>query len=115
MAFYNGISRSGNRIALMSEECLRKASEGVTALLFDPFSVEAIDLAVGRIAIDERLRAELDREGAIRLKVFSCEHTAKASPALHRRAARRPVTDEDRWLLSLDWMKDSNPPRKATS
>jgi glycosyltransferase involved in cell wall biosynthesis len=88
---------------------------GDAALLFDPFSVEAIADAVRRMATDEQLRTELVRKGKRRLKDFSWERTAKAYRAVYRRAARRPLTDEDRWLLSWDWMKDSNPPRKATS
>jgi len=88
---------------------------GNAALLFDPFSVEAIADAVRRMATDEQLRTELVRKGKRRLKNFSWERTAKAYRAVYRRAARRPLTDEDRWLLSWDWMKDSNPPRKATS
>jgi hypothetical protein len=37
---------------------------------------------------------------------FSWERTAKAYRAVYRRAACRPLTDEDRWLLSWDWMRD---------
>jgi len=115
LAFYNGISRSGNRVALMSDECLRKASEGVAALLFDPFFVEAIADAVGRMATDEQLRTELVRKGKRRLKKFSWERTGKAYRAFYRRAARYPLTDEDLSMLKWDWIKDSNPPRKVTS
>jgi glycosyltransferase involved in cell wall biosynthesis len=79
---------------------------GDAALLFDPFSVEAIADAVHRMATDEDLRAELAGKGARRLGDFSWERTAKAYRAVYRRAACRPLTDEDRWLLSWDWMRD---------
>jgi glycosyltransferase involved in cell wall biosynthesis len=79
---------------------------GDAALLFDPYSVEAIADAVRRMATDEDLRAELARRGARRLRDFSWERTAKAYRAVYRRAARRALTDEDRWLLSWDWMRD---------
>jgi glycosyltransferase involved in cell wall biosynthesis len=88
---------------------------GNAALLFDPFSVEAIADAVRRMATDEQLRTELVRKGKRRLKDFSWERTAKAYRALYRRAAHHPLTEEDRWLLGWDWMRDSNPPKKVTS
>jgi len=83
---------------------------GDAALLFDPFSVEAIADAVGRMATDEQLRTELVRKGKRRLKDFSWERTAKAYRALYRRAARRPLTDEDRRLLNWNWMRNPRPP-----
>lgn len=78
---------------------------GDAALLFDPFSVEAIADAVRRIAADEHLRADLTRKGGRRLQDFSWERTAKAYRAVYRRSARCPLTEEDRWLLSWDWMR----------
>ena len=88
---------------------------GGATLLFDPFSVEAIADAVQRMATDEHLRDELIRKGQRRLKDFSWERTAKAYRAVYRRAARRPLTDEDRWLLGWDWMRDQRPAEKGTS
>ena len=79
---------------------------GNAALLFDPFSVEEIASAVRRMATEPSLRADLVRKGQRRLQDFSWERTAKAYRAVYRRAARRPLTDEDRWLLSWDWMRD---------
>ena len=88
---------------------------GDAALLFDPFSVEAIADAVRRMATDKDLRAELVGKGELRLQDFSWERTAKAYRAVYRRAARRPLTDEDRWLLSWDWMRDTRPAEKGAS
>ena len=79
---------------------------GDAALLFDPFSVEAIASAVHRMATEPGLRAELERKGQRRLQDFSWERTAKAYRAVYRRAARRLLTDEDHWLLSWDWMRN---------
>jgi glycosyltransferase involved in cell wall biosynthesis len=76
---------------------------GDAALLFDPLSVEGIAGAFARMANDEGLRDELRRRGARRLADFSLERTAKAYRAVYRRAAGRPLGEEDRWLLSHDW------------
>ena len=79
---------------------------GEAALLFDPFSTENIAEAVEKMATDSGLREKLRQNGIRRLKDFSWERTAKAYRAIYRRAAQRPLTDEDRWLLSWDWMKE---------
>lgn len=108
-AWQEGVPVACSKIAALREQT------GDAALLFDPFSVEAIADAVHRMATDEQLRTDLVDKGKRRLKDFSWERTAKAYRAVYRRAACRPLSDEDRWLLSWDWMKDSNPPRKVTS
>jgi glycosyltransferase involved in cell wall biosynthesis len=74
------------------------------ALLFDPFSVEEIIGALARMATGQSLRDELRRRGARRLEDFSLERTARAYRAVYRRAAGRALGEEDRWLLSSDWM-----------
>ncbi len=79
---------------------------GDAALLFDPLSVEAIAQAVVQMATNGNLREELQRRGARRLQDFSWERTAKAYRAVYRRAAGRPLSEEDRWLLSWDWMRE---------
>jgi hypothetical protein len=63
---------------------------------------------------DEQLRADLAARGARRLQAFSWERTAKAYRAVYRRAARRPLSDEDRYLLGWDWMS-SRPARTPRS
>lgn len=85
---------------------------GDAALLFDPFSVPFIADAVRRMATDEHLRTELICKGKLRLCDFSWERTAKAYRAVYRRAARRPLSDEDQWLLSWDWMRNPNSMQK---
>jgi glycosyltransferase involved in cell wall biosynthesis len=81
---------------------------GDAALSFDSLFTEAIVEAVRRMATDGNLRAR-------RLKDFSWERTAKAYRAVYRRAARRPLTDEDLWLLKWDWMRDTRPAEKGAS
>jgi glycosyltransferase involved in cell wall biosynthesis len=91
------------------------ASSNVTALpdqvkdagiLFDPRDVPAIAAAVARLATNEALREDLRQRGRRRTKDFSWERTAKAYRAVYRRAADAPLTDEDRWLLQWDWLRD---------
>lgn len=75
------------------------------ALLFDPFAVETIALALARMATEEELRDELRRRGARRLEDFSLERTAKAYRAVYRRAAGLELGEEDRQLLGRDWTR----------
>lgn len=79
---------------------------GDAALVFDPFSVEAIADAILQMMTMPQLRAEYIEKGKARLADFSWERTAKAYRAVYRRAARQPLSEEDRWLLSWDWMRD---------
>jgi glycosyltransferase involved in cell wall biosynthesis len=79
---------------------------GRAALFFDPLSVEGIADAVSRMATDFALREDLRRRGRLRLRDFSWERTLKAYRAVYRRAAGRVLNEEDRRLLSWDWMRD---------
>lgn len=80
---------------------------GDAALLFDPNSVDEIATVLHQIAIDSKLRLTLQKKGVYRLQDFSGERTAKAYRAVYREVAKTPLTEEDRWLLSWDWMKNS--------
>ena len=82
---------------------------GDAAVLFDPLSVEAMAEAIARLATDAALRDEMRARGRQRLNDFSWERTAKAYRATYRRAAGRSLNEEDRHLLSWDWMR--NPQR----
>jgi len=77
------------------------------ALMFDPHSVESIAAALREIVTDAHLREILKQRGTRRLRDFSWDRTAKAYRAVYRRAARRVLTEEDRWLLTWDWMQDA--------
>lgn len=79
---------------------------GDATLLFDPLSVEAIAQAIAQMATNGDLREELQRRGARRLQDFSWERTAKAYRAVYRRAAGQPLSEEDQWILSWDWMRE---------
>jgi glycosyltransferase involved in cell wall biosynthesis len=94
----------GAPVACSSVTSLPQQAAGA-ALLFDPFDVWEIARALERMATGERLRDELRRRGARRLEDFSLERTAKAYRAIYRRAAGRALDEEDRWLLSWDWMR----------
>lgn len=83
---------------------------GDAALLFDPLSVDAIADAAAQMATNAELRESLRQRGAKRLEDFSWERTAKTYRAVYRRAAGYPLSEEDRWLLSWDWMRE--PQRK---
>ena len=102
-AWYEGVPVACSTVTSLPEQA------GDAALLFDPYSVDAIANTVRRMATDERLRRELTHKGRRRLMDFSWERTAKAYRAVYRLAAKRPLTEEDRWLLSSDWMQ--NPKR----
>ena len=82
------------------------------ALLFDPHSVESIADAMRKLSADSSLRQELQTSGFRRLKDFDLGRTSKALRAVYRRAARFPLTEEDRWLLNWDWMRDSHENRE---
>jgi glycosyltransferase involved in cell wall biosynthesis len=79
-------------------------------LLFDPKDVDSIAEALRRMATEDDLRANLRRLGYRRVMDFSWERTAKAYRAVYRRAANISLSEEDRWLLEWDWMRE---PEKA--
>jgi glycosyltransferase involved in cell wall biosynthesis len=77
-------------------------------LLFDAKSVSAIADAMQRMATDADLRRVLVERGYRRVKDFEWTRTAKAYRAVYRRAAGVTLNDEDRWLLTWDWMREPN-------
>ncbi len=77
------------------------------ALLFDPYNVSEIAAALETMDSDAALRARLKWKGTQRLKDFSWERSARAFRALYRKAGRQFMTDEDRMLLSWDWLRHS--------
>ena len=86
---------------------------GDAALLFNPLSVDAIAEAVAQMATKPELREGLKQRGTRRLQDFSWERTAKAYRAVYRRAAGYPLTEEDKWLLSWDWMREPQKKKEA--
>jgi glycosyltransferase involved in cell wall biosynthesis len=102
-AWYEGVPAACSTVTSLPEQA------GDAALLFDPFSVEAIAEVLQRMATDEHLRQDLIEKGKKRLDDFNWERTAKAYRAVYRRAAGRPLSEEDRLLLSWDWMRNPKP------
>ncbi len=80
------------------------------ALLFDPYDVESIAEALTQLNRSAELRSRLRELGYRRLADFDATRTAKTYRAVYRRAARRSLGDEERRLLSWDWMR--NPERR---
>ncbi len=76
------------------------------AYLFDPNDTASIAEAVAAVMTNVALQQELRTRGYQRVKNFDWSRTAKAYRAVYRRAAGRPLTDEDRSLLQWNWMRD---------
>jgi glycosyltransferase involved in cell wall biosynthesis len=85
---------------------------GNAGLLFDANDVSAIAQALEQMCTDVALREQLVERGYKRVKDFDWSRTAKAYRAVYRRAAGAVLTEEDRWLLSWDWMRE--PDRSPT-
>jgi glycosyltransferase involved in cell wall biosynthesis len=86
------------------------------ALLFNPYRVDDIAAALETMDSDDTLRAQLKWRGKQRLKDFSWDRSARAYRALYRRAGHQEMTDEDRMLLSWDWLRHDTPtPEKVRS
>lgn len=77
-----------------------------SALLFDPKDVQDIARALARMAMKADTRQMLIERGYRRVKDFDWDRTARAYRAVYRRAAGHPLTEEDRWLLQWDWMRE---------
>jgi glycosyltransferase involved in cell wall biosynthesis len=82
---------------------------GDAALLFDPYDVADIARALQTLHGQPPLRQELIAKGRRRLNDFNWERTARAYRAVYRRAAHAALSDEDRKLLSWDWMSQNAP------
>lgn len=76
------------------------------ASLFDPNDTASIADAVAAVMTNVALQQELRTRGYQRVKDFDWPRTAKAYRAVYRRAAGQPLTDEDRWLLQWNWMRE---------
>jgi glycosyltransferase involved in cell wall biosynthesis len=73
---------------------------GDAGLLFDPDDVTEIASQLQRLWTDEELRADLRERGRKRARKFSFDHTARLFRAHYRQVANRPLSEEDRSLLS---------------
>jgi len=82
-------------------------------LLFDPASVPEIAQAIETLMTDTTVRDRLQARGRQRLMDFDWVRTAKCYRAVYRRVAHRPLSDEDRSLLSVDWSLSRPNPDQA--
>jgi glycosyltransferase involved in cell wall biosynthesis len=106
-AWYEGVPVASSNVTALPDQVQD------AGLLFDASDVGAMANAIARLATDERLRADLVQRGYRRARDFDWERTAKAYRAVYRRAAGFPLTDEDRWLLQWDWLRE--PDRRVPS
>ena len=75
---------------------------GDAALVFDPRDPADIARAVERLWTDADLRRTLAERGRARVSRFTWDRTARHFRALYRQIAKRPLTDEDRHLLTAE-------------
>jgi glycosyltransferase involved in cell wall biosynthesis len=73
---------------LTSEQTACREVAGDAALVVDPRSERALASALGRLATDDRLRAELSRKGLARAQGFSWERSAEQHLALFESVLR---------------------------
>jgi len=76
------------------------AQSGSGALLFDPHDANDIAHAIRRLWTDESLRQTLIACGRDQIARLTWPQTARHFRALYRQLAKRPLTDEDRHLLT---------------
>jgi glycosyltransferase involved in cell wall biosynthesis len=99
-AWLEGIPVACSNVCSLPEQALD------AAVFFDPFNVDSIANAISSLATNGALRQEMRERGQRRLTDFDWERTAKAYRAVYRRAAKHEVSEEDRWMLSWDWMRE---------
>ena len=75
---------------------------GDAALIFDPYSVDEIAVALERLWTDPKLREDLIKKGKARAAEFSWKRTASLFAAHYRRLAPRDLSAEDQALLAAD-------------
>jgi glycosyltransferase involved in cell wall biosynthesis len=73
---------------------------GDSALVFDPYHPPDIADALWRLWADDSLRQTLIARGKQNVSRFTWARTARHFRAWYRKIAHRPLTDEDRALLS---------------
>ena len=73
---------------------------GNAALYFDPTSVTSIADAAKRMTTDAALRESLCARGAVRVREFTWERTARMYRALYRQIAGQRLSDSERDLLA---------------
>jgi glycosyltransferase involved in cell wall biosynthesis len=108
-AWYEDVPVASSNVTALPEQ-LKDAG-----LLFDPRDVGSLANAIRRLWTDEALCDDLRQRGRRRAKDFDWERTAKAYRAVYRRVADYPLTEEDRWLLQWNWLRDPHRTQPSTS
>ena len=106
-AWLEGVPVACSNVCSLPDQVMDAAS------LFDPHDVESMADSIARLATDAALREDLCRRGYRRLKDFSWECTAKSYRAAFRRAANRRLSQEERWQLGWDWMREPQRQREG--
>jgi len=106
-AWFDGIPVACSRASALPEQVAD------AALLFDPENREQIADAIIGVLRNSDVSDDLRTKGFRRMKDFDWTRTAKAYRAVYRRAAGVPLTEEDRWLLQWDWMREADKAQPA--
>jgi len=99
-AWLEGVPVACSRATALPEQV------GKAGLLFDPMDRRDIANVIAQILTSPETRKELAALGTRRLQDFDWKRTAKVYRALYRQAAHFPLTEEERWLLQWDWMRE---------
>jgi glycosyltransferase involved in cell wall biosynthesis len=88
-AFAMGVPVACSNVTSLPEQV------GDAALVFDPYDVESIAHAVGRLWSDAEERELLTERGRARIAGFTWDRVARVFRAHYRRICGRPLSDED--------------------
>jgi glycosyltransferase involved in cell wall biosynthesis len=88
-AFASGVPVACSDVTSLPEQV------GDAALVFDPYDVESIAHAVGRLWSDAEERGLLTERGRARIAGFTWDRVARVFRAHYRRICTRPLSDED--------------------
>src|ERR1044072_5231505 len=99
-AWFEGVAVACANITALPDQVLD------AALLFAPLAVRSIAQAILELMKNVELRQTLITRGYQRIQDFDGERTAKAYRAVYRRAAGHSLNEEERWILSWDWMRN---------
>ena len=108
-AWLEGLPVACSRVAALPDQ-VKDA-----AVLFDPLRVESIAEGIAAVVTDGAMQDELRARGYRRVKDFDWERTARCYRAVYRRVAGMALTEEDRWLLAWDWMREPERTREETT
>lgn len=100
-AWAEGIPVASSNVTALPEQV------GDAGVLFDPLEPVSIASAIERILFDQNLRQTLIEAGHRRLADFDWDRTARAYRAVYRKVGGQRLSEDDRKLLSWDWMRNA--------